>query len=69
METSTLFVVRVWRQAQHGRSLFRASVRAVDVEHERVFKRPADLALYLVRASRAPPQRVLQPASNPRRPA
>ena len=65
METSTLFVVRVWRQAQHGRSLFRASVRAVDVEHERVFKRAADLAHYLERASSAPPQRDLQPVPNP----
>ena len=56
METSTLFVVRVWRQAQHGRTLFRASVRAVDVEQERVFKRPTDLAHYLERASSTPPQ-------------
>jgi hypothetical protein len=65
METSTLFVVRVWRQAQHGRSLFRASVRAVDVEHERVFKRPADLAHYLERASSAQPPRDLQADPNP----
>jgi len=65
METSTLFVVRVWRQAQHGRSLFRASVRAVDVEHERVFKRPADLAHYLERASAAPSRRELEPMPNP----
>jgi hypothetical protein len=65
METSTLFVVRVWRQAQHGRSLFRASVRAVDVEHERVFKRPADLAHYLERASSVPPRPDLEPVPDP----
>jgi hypothetical protein len=65
METSTLFVVRVWRQAQHGRSLFRASVRAVDVEHERVFKRPADLTHYLERASSAPARRDPRPMPNP----
>jgi hypothetical protein len=65
METSTLFVVRVWRQARHGRSLFRASVRAVDVEHERVFKRAVDLAHYLERASSAPPRRDRQQLPNP----
>ena len=45
-------------------TMFRASVRAVDVEHERVFKRPADLAHYLERASSAPP-RDLQTEPNP----
>lgn len=51
MDPSTLFMVRVWRQQQRGRSVFRASVRAVDAEHERVFTRPADLAHDLVQAS------------------
>jgi hypothetical protein len=51
MESSTLFVVRVWRQVHRGRSAFRASVRAVDVEQEHRFTRPADLAHYLERAS------------------
>jgi hypothetical protein len=51
MESSTLFVVRVWRQVHHGRSAFRASVRAVDVEQEHRFTRPADLAHYLERVS------------------
>lgn len=54
MDASTLFMVRVWRQLQRGRSVFRASVRAVDAEHERVFTRPADLARYLVQASETP---------------
>ena len=47
MDPSTLFMVRVWRQPLRGRSVFRASVRAVDAEHERLFTRPADLAHYL----------------------
>ena len=51
MESSTLFVVRVWRQVHRGRSAFRASARAVDAEHERVFTRPVELAHYLERAS------------------
>jgi hypothetical protein len=51
MEISTLFVVRVWRQTQRGGLAFRASVRAVDVEQERMFTRAADLARYLERAS------------------
>jgi len=51
METSTLFVVRVWRQTQRGGTAFRASVRAVDVEQERLFTRAADLAHYLERTS------------------
>jgi hypothetical protein len=51
MDPSTLFMVRVWRQPQRGRSVFRASVRAVDAEHEQVFTRPSELAHYLVRAS------------------
>jgi hypothetical protein len=58
MDPSTLFMVRVWRARQRGRSVFRASVRAVDAEHERVFTRPAALAHYLERASEsgsAPP--------------
>lgn len=58
MDPSTLFVVRVWRQPHRGRSVFRASVRAVDVEQERLFTRPADLAHYLMQASEmrsAPP--------------
>ena len=55
METSTLFVVRVWRQPQRGRTAFRASVRAVDVEQERVFTRPAELARFLEQAGRAAP--------------
>jgi hypothetical protein len=58
MDPSTLFMVRVWRTRQRGRSAFRASVRAVDVEHELLFDRPAELARYLARASEqrsAPP--------------
>ena len=51
MDPSTLYMVRVWRQPQRGRTVFRASVRAVDAEHERVFTRPADLAHYLMQAS------------------
>jgi hypothetical protein len=54
METSTLFVVRVWRQARCGGLAFRASVRAVDVEQEHLFTRPADLAHYLERATVEP---------------
>jgi hypothetical protein len=66
MESSTLFVVRVWRQVHRGRSAFRASVRAVDVEQEQRFTRPADLAHYLERASveAAPPDN--PPTSTPR---
>ena len=55
MEASTLFVVRVWQQPQRGRLAFRASVRAVDVEQERVFTRPAELARFLEQAGRAAP--------------
>jgi len=51
MEGSTLFVGRVWGQVNRGRSAFRASVRAVDVEQEHRFTRPTDLAHYLERAS------------------
>jgi len=59
METSTLFLVRVWRQPRRGGTSFRASVRAVDVEQERVFTRAADLARFLDGASTASTQ---QPA-------
>jgi hypothetical protein len=55
MESSTLFVVRVWRQLHRGRSVFRASARAVDTEQERLFTRPAALAQYLERASAGTP--------------
>jgi hypothetical protein len=51
MECSTLFVVRVWRQIRRGRSTFRASVRAVDAEQERLFTRSAELARFLSHAS------------------
>jgi hypothetical protein len=55
METSTLFVVRVWQQPEHrGRDTFRATVRAVDAEQERLFTRAAELARFLERMSVAP---------------
>lgn len=47
MLTSTLFIVRIWqRPDRRGRALFRASVRAVDAERERLFTRAADLTRY-----------------------
>ena len=50
MLRSSLFVVRVWRKdGRGGLAGFRASVRAVNAEHSRVFTRPADLARYLLR--------------------
>ena len=51
MECSTLFVVRVWRQIDRGRSTFRASARAVDAEQEHLFTRPTELARFLENAS------------------
>jgi len=63
MESSTLFVVRVWRQVHRGRSVFRASARAVDTEQERLFTRPAALAQYLERASESPPADDSHPAT------
>ena len=48
MLTSTLYLVRIWQQPdRRGRTSFRASVRAVDAERERLFTRAADLARYL----------------------
>ena len=53
MTTSTLLVVRVWQQPdRRGRAMFRASVRPVDAEGERLFTRATDLARYLRRVSR-----------------
>jgi hypothetical protein len=67
MDPSTLFIVRVWRQLRSGRTVFRASVRAVDAEHERVFTRPADLAHYLMQASETPSSTPVSPdESTPR---
>jgi hypothetical protein len=45
---SILLVVRIWQQPdRRGRAAFRASVRAVDAERERLFTRAADLTRYL----------------------
>ena len=45
--SSTLFIVRIWQQPdRRGRALFRASVRAVDDERERLFTRASALARY-----------------------
>jgi hypothetical protein len=55
METSTLFVVRVWQQPERcGRDAFRATVRAIDAEQERLFTRATELARFLERMSVAP---------------
>jgi hypothetical protein len=52
MLRSSLFIVRVWRQRCGGAARgFRASVRAVDDERERIFARPADLVAFLARKS------------------
>jgi hypothetical protein len=54
MDTSTLLLVRVWQQRDaDGRPAFRASVRPVDGESERLFTRVADLARYLRRMTPA----------------
>jgi len=57
MDTSTLLVVRVWQQTdRRGRAAFRASVRPVDGEAERLFTRATDLARYLRSVSRPGPR-------------
>jgi hypothetical protein len=63
MDTSTLLLVRVWQQPdERGRAAFRASVRAVDAEGERLFTRATDLARYLRSVS---PGRVDTPPKEP----
>jgi len=59
MLASTLYLVRVWQQADRdGRPAFRASVRAVDAERETLFTRPADLARYLANANPSTAERL-----------